>query len=202
MGASALWHLTDSGCSDVVLLERDTVASGSTSKAAGGMRAQFSDPLNSRIGLAGIERYSRLAEQFGEDIGFRQHGYLNLLTDERDVALFDADLDTQPELGIGARRIDRDEVGELVPEIPLITDYARRFDIHREGRGLLLGGGSEYPSGLLSATGFSGHGLMQGPVIGEHLAQLSLGLTPTFDLSPFSVERFAAGVQRPELHLV
>ena len=65
----------------------------------------------------------------------------------------------------------------------------------------LIGAAAE-PAGLLYATGFSGHGFQQGLVVGEHLAELALGLEPTFDLSQFSVERFAAGVSRTELNVV
>ncbi len=65
----------------------------------------------------------------------------------------------------------------------------------------LIGAAAE-PVGLLYATGFSGHGFQQGLVVGEHLAQRALGLEPSFDLSQFSVERFAAGASRTELNVV
>jgi sarcosine oxidase subunit beta len=63
-------------------------------------------------------------------------------------------------------------------------------------------GAAEEPSGLFYATGFSGHGFQQGPVIGEHLAELALGIEPTFDLVPFSLARFADGRERREQHVV
>ena len=63
-------------------------------------------------------------------------------------------------------------------------------------------GAAELPAGLCFATGFSGHGFQQGPVIGEHLAELALGLEPTFDLAPFSLTRFAAGRARLEHNVI
>jgi sarcosine oxidase subunit beta len=63
-------------------------------------------------------------------------------------------------------------------------------------------GAATEPAGLLYATGFSGHGFQQGLVVGEHLAQLALGLEPTFDLSQFDVERFARGSARAELNVI
>jgi sarcosine oxidase subunit beta len=68
-------------------------------------------------------------------------------------------------------------------------------------RNALIGAAAE-PAGLVYATGFSGHGFQQGLVVGEHLAQLALGLEPTFDLSQFGVERFARGAARAELNVI
>ena len=48
MGASTAYHLRELGIESVVLLERDALASGSTSKSAGGIRTQFADELNVR----------------------------------------------------------------------------------------------------------------------------------------------------------
>ncbi len=68
-------------------------------------------------------------------------------------------------------------------------------------RNALVGAAAE-PEGLVYATGFSGHGFQQGLVVGEHLAELALGLEPTFDLSHFGVERFARGTARAELDVI
>jgi sarcosine oxidase subunit beta len=65
----------------------------------------------------------------------------------------------------------------------------------------LIGAAAE-PTGLVYATGFSGHGFQQGLVVGEHLAQRALGLEPTFDLSHLDVERFARGTTRAELNVI
>ena len=45
LGAATAHHLRRLGVADVVLLERDVLASGSTGKAAGGIRTQFADEL-------------------------------------------------------------------------------------------------------------------------------------------------------------
>jgi sarcosine oxidase subunit beta len=57
-------------------------------------------------------------------------------------------------------------------------------------------------SRFLYATGFSGHGFLQGPAVGEILRDLVLG-RPTFaDVSPLSVERFETAALRPEYNVV
>src|SRR5262245_3261879 len=81
VGASVAWHLTELGVTDVLVLERDTLASGSTSKSAGGIRAQFADELNLRIALRSLAELEAFEERFGVDIAFRQTGYLFLIDD-------------------------------------------------------------------------------------------------------------------------
>jgi sarcosine oxidase subunit beta len=345
MGAAALHYLALLGCDRPVLIERETLASGSTGHCAGGVRTLFSDELNVRIGLESIRRLSDL----GDEIDLRLWGYLFLLDDDADVARFEDDLPLQERLGIGTRMLEPGEAQKLVPqldtdglraavlcpaagyvtpdlvvqayarraaargahieqscavtrilvddgrvagvettrgtvrtervvltagvwstelfdlpvererrfmwftedapvfprELPLTIDFSTGFYFHREGGGLAFGGREQTlealapvaarrlpalaevgvrsswwgwyemspdhnalvgaaadPAGLYYATGFSGHGFQQGPVVGEHLAELALGRATTFDLSSFAVERFASGQGRSELNVV
>ena len=55
---------------------------------------------------------------------------------------------------------------------------------------------------FLYATGFSGHGFLMGPAVGEVLRDLYLGVPPVVDVSPLDVRRFDAGDRRPELNIV
>jgi sarcosine oxidase subunit beta len=65
----------------------------------------------------------------------------------------------------------------------------------------IIGEASEV-SRFLYATGFSGHGFLQGPAVGEILRDLVLG-RPTFvDIAPLGVERFSAAALRPEYNVV
>jgi sarcosine oxidase subunit beta len=52
------------------------------------------------------------------------------------------------------------------------------------------------------ATGFSGHGFLQGPAVGEILRDLYLGREPFVDVGPLSVERFGRAETRPETYVV
>ena len=117
MGASAAYHLTELGITDVVLVERDTLASGSTSKAAGGIRTQFADELNVRIALRSLAEFESFEERLGVDIDFRQHGYLFLLDSPDDVRLFRAALALQGSLGVISTELTMDEVLTLVPPL-------------------------------------------------------------------------------------
>ena len=55
---------------------------------------------------------------------------------------------------------------------------------------------------FLYATGFSGHGFLMGPAVGEVVRDLYLGVPPVVDVSPLDVRRFDAGDRRPELNIV
>ena len=112
MGASVAWHLRELGITDVVLLERDSLASGSTSKSAGGIRAQFADELNVRIALRSLDEFERM-----DGIDLRQHGYLFLLDDQRDVVRFQEALALQHSLGVPSRELSVGEALEVVPQL-------------------------------------------------------------------------------------
>ena len=63
-------------------------------------------------------------------------------------------------------------------------------------------GEARSPSRFLYATGFSGHGFLQGPAVGEVMRDLILGHAPVVDVSGFDIERFAAGRARPEKNII
>jgi sarcosine oxidase subunit beta len=52
--------------------------------------------------------------------------------------------------------------------------------------------------GVYAACGFSGHGFMQSPAVGEAAAAELLGEAPPFDLTDYRLERFAEGAVFPE----
>lgn len=117
MGAAALRYLAELGCRRPLLLERETLASGSTGHCAGGVRTLFSDELNVRIGLESIRRLQRFEEELGEQLDLSLGGYLFLLDNEADVGRFRADLVHQAAHGIETRILTPSEAQEVVPQI-------------------------------------------------------------------------------------
>ncbi|MGW2703836.1 NAD(P)/FAD-dependent oxidoreductase [Streptomyces sp. NPDC001340] len=367
MGTSIAYHLARAGVRDVVLVERDELAAGSTSKAAGGVRAQFSDELNIQLGARSLEAFGRFAQEIGQDIGLHRVGYLFLLSTPEEVASFEAGVRLQNSLGVPSRMLTPQEarrlsplittdgllaaayspddghctpeavvhgyaaaarahgvrilrhteltgielhgdtitavsttlgriatdtvicaagawsraVGAMVgvdlpvqplrrqiavtepvpglpPTLPMTIDFTTSLYFHAEGPGLLLGmsdpdekpgfatdthdrwiprlyeamqhrapalldlrrtgtwaglyentpdhnaliGEAPSVSRFLYATGFSGHGFLQGPAVGEIVRDLYLGRVPFLDVRPLSAGRFAADAPRPEANLV
>lgn len=372
MGASIAFHLAEAGVRDVVLIERDSLACGSTSKSAGGVRAQFSDPVNVALGARSLPAFEQFGTRPGAEIDLKQVGYLFLHTDPKAWAVAQQAVEMQNAMGVptqlltaeqaaerspgisadgvigatfhprdgycspenvvlgyaaGARRhgatvrtgvaatgiatsggevtsvetsLGRIEtqtvvcatgawsrevgawvgvdlpvdplrrqilVTEPVPQAmlgsfpestPMTIDAASTFYFHREGPGILLGmscatetigfrasyseewlpdlmdaierrapklldigiahrwsgfyeqtpdsnaviGEAAEVSRFLYATGFSGHGFLQGPAVGEIIRDTYLGREPVIDVSSLSAERFATGAALYELNIV
>ena len=114
MGASIAFHLAEAG-SEVLLVERDALASGSTSRAAGGVRAQFSDELNIAIALRSLEAFDRFQDRPGAEIDLHKVGYLFLLDREEDVRVFEQSVALQNEHGVPSRLVDPAEAKRLSP---------------------------------------------------------------------------------------
>ena len=123
LGASVAWHLAELGVTDIVLLERETLASGSTSKSAGGFRMQFGDELNVRIAMRSL----RELEAMGDEIELRQWGYLYLLDRPEDVEAFRSALAMQQALGVPAEELTPEEAQALVPQLELEGVLAATF---------------------------------------------------------------------------
>ncbi len=115
MGVSAAFHLAEAGYRDVVVVEADQLGSGSTSKAAGGVRLQFSDAVNIELALRSMDAFERFGERPGFEIDLKQVGYLFLLTTEADVATFERSVALQNSLGVPSRMLTTAEAGALAP---------------------------------------------------------------------------------------
>ena len=81
IGCSVAFQLARMGRKDVVVLEREPFpGAGSTSRANGGIRAQFTTEANVRMSLLSMEILDGLEEEIGEPPAYRKAGYL-FLTD-------------------------------------------------------------------------------------------------------------------------
>jgi len=117
IGASIAYQLGRRGARDVVVLERDTVGAGSTSKAAGGIRVQFSTRVEIEFSQRGIAFFKRFEDEMGVPCDFHQEGYLFVVTDEPTLARFRASVALQRSLGADVRVIAPDDARALVPSL-------------------------------------------------------------------------------------
>jgi sarcosine oxidase subunit beta len=115
MGASTAYHLARARAGRVVVLERDTVCSGSTALASGGIRHQYSTRVGIELTLQSIVTYERFADEFRVDPQFRQHGYLLLVATEEELAVARKSVTLQQSLGVDVRLLTADEAARLCP---------------------------------------------------------------------------------------
>src|SRR5258708_24694243 len=96
VGSSIAYHLTAAGCKDVLVIERETTqGKGSTGKSMGGVRAQFSTPVNIQMSLYSIPFYASFDERLGHPAGYRPQGYLFCATHEKHLAYLSANHEKQ-----------------------------------------------------------------------------------------------------------
>ncbi len=118
IGAAVAYELGRRGVKGVVTIEKEPFAgAGSTSKAAGGIRAQFSTPLNVRITMLAVEHFKRFPEEMETDPVFFPVGYLFLLADEASWATFQRQAEMQRSIGLPVRTLTPAQAQEIVPEL-------------------------------------------------------------------------------------
>jgi glycine/D-amino acid oxidase-like deaminating enzyme len=83
------------------------------------------------------------------------------------------------------------ELAEFIPafdELKLVRGWAGLYAVNTLDHNAIIGPWPEL-QGFYLCNGFSGHGMMQGPAVGQYLAEVITGQPPTMDLSVFSPER-------------
>ena len=118
VGASTAYHLAQRGQRNVLVLERDALAAGSTGRSVGGIRAQFATEANVEIMRYSIAMFERFAEEFGVDIGFHQVGYLFLLDTPELVEAFGRNVQMQRRFGFDVLELSPEEARDrLLPQL-------------------------------------------------------------------------------------
>jgi sarcosine oxidase subunit beta len=119
VGSSIAYHLTASGCRNVLVIERESAqGKGSTGKSMGGVRAQFSTPVSIQMSLYSIPFYASFEERLGNPCDYRPQGYLFCATNERQMAYLSTNYAQQVKMGLkNVRLIAADEIRSLFPQL-------------------------------------------------------------------------------------
>src|SRR5271168_296608 len=78
IGCSVAYHLTELGCSDVVLLERAQLTSGTTWHAAGLLTSLRDTETQTRLAAYSQALYRRLQQETGQATGLIECGSIQL----------------------------------------------------------------------------------------------------------------------------
>lgn len=135
MGASAAYHLAQRGIAarNIVLLEKENFfGQGATGRCAGGVRYQFSTEINIKLSLASLPMLERFKDEIGQDINYRQCGYLLVATNKHDASNFERNVDLQNRLGVPTQLLSGDEVRGRLPLMKFNDAITGTFN-HKDG---------------------------------------------------------------------
>jgi sarcosine oxidase subunit beta len=97
----------------------------------------------------------------------------------------------------------RDALKLFAPEVaeaPIVSGWAGLYEMTPDCNAII--GETDTGFRFLYAAGFSGHGFLQAPAVGESVKDLYLGRPPAVDVSAFNLERFARPAVRTELGII
>ncbi len=119
VGSSVAYHLAEQGCTNVLVIEREAhQGKGSTGKSMGGVRAQFSTPVNIQMSRYSIDFFSRFDEVVGHPADYRAHGYLFCATSDRHLAYLQESRERQIALGVtNVEWVSREDIATFVPQL-------------------------------------------------------------------------------------
>jgi sarcosine oxidase subunit beta len=129
MGTSAAYHLAVRGFKNIVLLESEALfGTGATGRCAGGVRYQFGTPINVQLSIESLSMLERFKAELGQEINFRKCGYLFVLTDRRQVEIFQHNVEMQQSLGVDTEWLSGDEVRRRLPLMSFDDALAGTFN--------------------------------------------------------------------------
>ncbi len=119
VGSSIAYHLTAAGCRNILVLERESApGKGSTGKSMGGVRAQFSTPVNIQMSLYSIPFYAGFEERLGYPCDYRPQGYLFCATSEKHMAYLRVNYEKQVAMGLkNVRLLEGAEIRGMFPQL-------------------------------------------------------------------------------------
>ena len=119
VGSSVAYHLAQQGCTNVLVLEREAhQGKGSTGKSMGGVRAQFTTPVNIKMSKYSIDFFSKFDEVVGHPADYRAHGYLFCATNEKHLAYLNTNRELQKTLGVtNVEWLQPEDIVKMVPQL-------------------------------------------------------------------------------------
>ncbi|ELY99045.1 FAD dependent oxidoreductase [Natrialba chahannaoensis JCM 10990] len=126
VGLASAYELAARGA-DVTVCEKGSIGSGSTERAAGGIRAQFSTPINVELSRESMRVWDEFDERFGTDIDYRKNGYLFLARSEETAAAFEDTVAMQNDCGVPSKILSPEDAQEHCPGIDADTFIAATY---------------------------------------------------------------------------
>src|SRR3954453_11595700 len=134
IGCSVAYHLAHMGWTDVVLLERDQITSGTTWHAAG-LMVTFGSTSETSTEMRKYSRdlYSRLEAETGQATGFKPVGFIEVATDADRLEEYRRVSAFNRICGVNVHEISPSEVKKLFP-LARVDDILAGFYVKEDGR--------------------------------------------------------------------
>lgn len=117
IGASIAYELSKKNIKNIVVVEKNTVGSGSTGRCGGGIRAQWSTPENVRLAMASVRRFRELEEELDSNTEYEEGGYLILAHSDAEMNQFRENVLMQKKHGLEVEILTAEETKKIVPLI-------------------------------------------------------------------------------------
>jgi sarcosine oxidase subunit beta len=117
---AAAFYLAKAKYGRIVLLEKESLTgTASTSKAAGGIRAQFANKGNIRMSMLSEKLFCQFEDDTGSEALFDQVGYMFLLSRDEDIESFGQSVELQRSLGLNVEMLKPDDIPQYAPHVRL-----------------------------------------------------------------------------------
>jgi sarcosine oxidase subunit beta len=113
-GCSLAYRLAKKGL-DVVVVEKKYLSSGATGACGAGIRQQWSTRENASLAIQSVKIFEQLSKELGQDIEFRQGGYLIAVHDEKEMKQVEKNVAMQRSLGLKVAILKPEEITDVVP---------------------------------------------------------------------------------------
>lgn len=142
MGVGLLYHLAEEGCTDVLLIEKGELTSGSTWHAAGQCPSLVGNYNLAKIHAYSNDLYPRLEEMTGQYVSWHASGGIRLAREQQDLEWFKYLHGISKSVGFEMEVIGPAEIKEIVPWLNIDDVIAGAYT---------TGDGHADPSGLTNA---------------------------------------------------
>jgi sarcosine oxidase subunit beta len=135
IGVSVAFYLARENFGRILLIEKEPLlGTGATCKAAGGIRAQFSDRTNIQMSMLSEQVFARFKVETDHEALFDQVGYLFLLEDDEDIVRFKEAYKLQRSLNLDVALLKPEEIAQYAPHASLDGIKLATF-CHSDGLG-------------------------------------------------------------------
>ena len=114
MGCSILYNLALRGVTDTLLLERDLLASGSTSRSQAILRMHYSNEVTTRLAWDSLVIFRNFDEMVGIPSGYTKTGYF-VIVGQEDREAMEANVAMQRGVGVDTSIVTAEDVREIAP---------------------------------------------------------------------------------------